>query len=244
MSLDFALPLGAATINSAVPTTQTGTAQQDVYLERLTISCDATATNDQMTGIVTRATVANQSIFTSSAASCPVEMFAPDAQADHANVLGVALASGSSVEVIVVPDAAADISGMVGTAPVPAGVEPSGFSLSQLSMVFQMGDAGAILAAGGTATLTATCSRACQLGQIFGATDVPGLMVNSIQIAGEEQLAGAGEIGVNSQLGFLATDQDGHSLQKQISPGEQVSIGLINQSAVATNFARFGIYCI
>ena len=89
--------------------------------------------------------------------------------------------------------------------------------------------------------LTATCSRACTLQQLIGVSDIPELVMTSLQIAGAEQLAGAGEIAVNAQLGAFATDQLGH-----FSPGEQVSITLQNNDpgAAATTFARFGIYCI
>jgi hypothetical protein len=193
-------------------------------------------------GIVTRATVASQSI-TASPESFPVEMLAPNAQCERSNVLGVALASGSSVEVVVTPDAASDISGMVGTAPVPAGVSPSGFSLDSLTMIFGMGDAG-IVAIGGTFSLTSVCNRACSLDQLFGSTDLDNVYVDSIQIAGEEQLNGAGQIEINSQLGFLATDQDGHSLAKSIVPGESITITGINRNAGPTAFVRFGIFCI
>jgi hypothetical protein len=240
MSLDFALPLGTATLATAVITTQTGTAQQDAYLERLSVSCLIAGVAS--TGIVTRATVASQSI-TASPESFPVEMLAPNAQCERSNVLGVALASGSSVEVVVTPDAASDISGMVGTAPVPPGVSPSGFSLDALTMIFGMGDAG-VVGIGAAFTMTSVCNRACTLDQLFGSTNRDNVYVDSIQIAGEEQLNGAGEIEINSQLGFLATDQDGHSLAKSIVPGESITITGINRNAAVTAFVRFGIFCI
>ena len=246
-TLNFALPLGAGVFNSALANTFTGTAQQDCYLERLSISADLAGTNAAASGIVTAATVANQSIFTSSAASIPVEMLYPNAQVEQANLLGVALASGSSVSVTVQTDAAGNVTGMVGTAPVPAGVDPSSFSLSQLSMIFPMGDAGVIAAGAANAViLTATCSRACTLQQLIGVSDIPELVMTSLQIAGAEQLAGAGEIAVNAQLGPFATDQLGHFINQRISPGEQVSLTLQNNDpgAAATTFARFGIYCI
>jgi hypothetical protein len=240
MSLSFALPLGNATLAAAAATPQIGTAQQDAYLERLSVSCLALGV--AASGIVTRATVASQSI-TASPQSFPVEMLAPNAQCERSNVLGVALASGSSVEVIVTPDAPSDISGMVGTAPVPAGVSPSGFTLDALTMIFGMGDAG-VIAPGAAFALTSVCNRAATLDQIFGSTDLDNVYVNSIMIAGEEQINGAGEIEINSQLGFLATDQDGHSLAKSIVPGESITISGLNRNAAPTTFVRFGIFCI
>ena len=70
------------------------------------------------------------------------------------------------------------------------------------------------------------------------------MYVNSVMIAGEEQINGAGEIEINSQLGFLATDQDGHSLAKSIVPGESITISGLNRNAAPTAFVRFGIFCI
>ena len=245
MSLDFALPLGNPSINTAVATTLTQSTQQPVWLERIGVTAKLTATATPATGIITRITVANQSLFVSNGGSLPVEMLFPSAFVDKSDVVGAAIAAGSNVEVIVTPDAAADVSAYCGTAPVPAGQTPGEFSLDDLALFFPMGDFGA-LANGATGTLTSTCTRDCQLGRIVGSTDGDGVAITGLRIAGESQLAGAGGIEFDA-IASNATDEDGLVINKPIQAGEQVEIDLENFGAVAganATFVRVGIFCL
>ena len=248
MSLDFALPLGNPQIASlaGVPATLTQSTQQPVWLERIGLTAKSpTATNTPATGTVTRVTVANQSLFVSNGGSMPLEMLFPSAFVDKSDVVGAAIAAGSNVEIVIVPDNISDLSAYCGTAPVPAGQTPGEFSLDDLALFFPMGDFGALVN-GATGTLTSTCTRDCQLGRIVGSTDGAGVAITGLRIAGESQLAGAGGIEFDA-IASNATDEDGLVINKPISAGEQVEIDLQNFGVVPAAdavFVRVGIFCL
>jgi hypothetical protein len=249
MPLDYALQLQPVRVaaGAGVNVQQLGTTQADVYLEKLSLTCNVSGTPPGVigprAGLVTDARVANQSLFVSNQ-GFPASALSPNAQNNASAVIGVGLAAGTAVSVNVTPiGGTADVSAAVGTDPLPPGVIPGEFSLPQVALLFGLGDAGAVVPAAAW-TLTGTCTRPCRLGRMFFESD-QNVQVTSILIAGAEQLAAA-QGGINiSHFDNLATDEAGLSFDGYpIEAGSQVIVSGTNTAAVGTTFLIGGIFCV
>ena len=245
MPLDYLLQLGNPGIGivAGTSTQQLGTTQADVYLEKLSVVCNATGTFNAQPGVVTDARVANQSLFTSNS-TFPTAALAPNSQNNASAVIGVGLAAGTAVSVTAqsVGAGAFDLAAAVGTDPVPPGIIPGEFSLPSISLLFGLGDAGAI-APGATAQLTATCTRPCRLGRMVFDSD-QNVTITSVLIAGAEQFAAAAGGALVSTFDLLATDEAGLSFDGYpIEAGSQVIVTITNNQAAPTVYCAGGRFC-
>jgi hypothetical protein len=255
MPLDYSLQMGA-TVQAALAASvnvMTGQTQADVFLERLFITCNTQGalpgTISQRAAQVTDARVANQSLFVTNGVF-PASALSPLSEVNKAAIIGVGLAAGTNVSATVVPiGGTADISASTGTSPVPAGVIPGEFALSQVALLAGLvqgqdaaGPAG-VVAAGAAWTSTTTVTRPCRLGRMVWECD-QNVEISSILISGAEQLASNVGAIYLSNFDMLATDEAGLSLGGiPVEAGSQIIISGTNNQAVATTFLMGGIFC-
>ena len=256
MPLDYALQLGATLQAAAAGSVNqmVGTTQADVFIEKLMVTSNVAGglpgTLAARPSAITDARVANQSLFTTNGVF-PSSALSPNAVNNSSAVVGVGLAAGTNVSVTVSPiGGTADISAAIGTDPVPPGIVPGEFALSQVALLAGLGQGtdaagvAGVIAAGAAWTSTTTVTRPCRLGRMFWDSD-QNIELTSILIAGSEQLAAnVGAIYV-STFDFLATDEQGLSLDGiPVEAGSQIIISGTNNQAAPTTYALGGIFCV
>lgn len=233
--------------------TLTGTAQQSILLQDLTLNCNLAA-GGLSTGLVTGIRVAGQRVDVTNQ-GIDIAAFSRISQMEGQRSVGIAIEQQQQFSVDVVPALATDIVGgavgvdsMLGADVIP--VNELGFALN---FAGGLGSSGAI-AAGTAGQLTATILRPCTIGRIgltvIGAVaDQPLVQVRSVSINNLEYLAGASGVGtpVDSvqaiNYAFDATDRDGLTLGVDTSTNDVITISLFNAGAGAVT-VQGGFFCL
>ena len=255
-ALSFSLPIGLPVFGAAAgaASTLTGVTQADIKLGAFRITANTTATNlIQPDAVLTSFTIAGNSVFCSNGASFPLAATAFNSQSKD-ELLDVTLAAGTSVQVQVVGGAAVaghDVGASIQVDPIQdadlaPGQAPGDTALEDLALLFPLGAIAIGGVAGVTVQLQALCNRTCKLGKLLLISDAANYVtVTSVLVGGVEQLAQSTTVGIPlAHFAPTSTMQaEWMDLQTVITPGETVSISLLQQSAVAGNVFG-GIYCM
>jgi len=241
----FSLGVASANVAAGGPiTTFTGTTQVPVLLEDLIIS-SGLATG----GLVTSLRVAGQEIFASNL-PCPVAAFNAASQVEQYRSVSLTLDQQQTfaMDINNTSGLAGTFQFSVATTPITQReVVPTSQSGDALNYCFGFGESLAIPAApavGSTVTLTATALRPCILGRLVITQDgavgaggnLAGVEVTSILVNNIELLSGAAGPGGNvpaEAFGVLSTDTNGAQLAYPVELNSNVSITIVNNSAVA-----------
>lgn len=258
-ALAFSLPVGLPVVGAAAAavTNLQGVTQGDVKLGawRMTV-VDTLTNNVQQDALLTDFRIANMTTFCSNAASFPVAAFAFQSQSRD-EIIDVTLASGTSVQASITGGAAIvgyDVGANIQTDPITydgpnadlqPGQAPGDVALDDLALLYPMGQIAAA-GIGATVNLTALCNRTCRLGKIFLTSDAANYnVVTSILVGGVEQLAQSTVVGIPLQhFAPTSTMQSEYmDLQTVVTPGESVTISILNLTGVAGNIFG-GIFCL
>jgi len=258
-ALAFSLPVGLPVVAAAAGavTNLQGVTQGDVKLGAWRMTAVDTLTNNvQQDALLTDFRIANMTTFCSNGASFPVAAFAFQSQSRD-EIIDVTLASGTSVQASITGGAAVggyDVGANIQTDPIKydgpdadlqPGQAPGDVALDDLALLYPMGQ----IAAGGigaTVQLTALCNRTCRLGKIFLTSDAANYnVVTSVIVGGVEQLAQSTVVGIPLQhFAPTSTMQSEYmDLQTVVTPGESVTISILNLTGVAGNIFG-GIFCL
>ena len=256
MALNFSLPVGLPTVGQAAAAVINfqGVTQADVTLGAWRVTCvDTLTATVQQDALVTDFRIAYNSVFCSNGASFPAAAMSALAQTKD-EIIGVSLAAGTSVQISVTGGAAVggfDAGGSIQTDPISAanlatGQAPGEGALDDLARLCPLGTVALGGVAGVTTQLTALCNRSARLGKLFLTIDAATqAAVTSVLVSGVEQLAQSTTVGIPvSHFAPNSTmQQEWMDLDTMVSPGESVTISILQQAGVATNIFG-GIYCL